>query len=119
MDSEKTQPTTGVDCVVLLLCPFCGHNAAINEGFDIDCESTTAWISCSFCDAKYGPIYPDSKQEVIDWAQEWNARRTDGLERWIEGEIEKLSVNVRSYHRECALRECHVQLKKLLNGLGL
>ena len=77
--------------IVLLPCPFCGHRASVKEGFDIDCESTIAWISCSGCDAKYGPFYPDSKQDVIDWAESWNNRRSDGLRKWIKAECEKHS----------------------------
>jgi hypothetical protein len=30
----------------LFLCPFCGSKAEVKQGFDIDCESTTAVIEC-------------------------------------------------------------------------
>ena len=97
---------------VLLLCPCCGHKAEIEHAKD---EYGSQWsIECESCGLG---LATGISAEYI--AKAWNARRTDGLERWIEGEIAKLGTDARSYYRERALRECHVQLKKLLNGLGL
>jgi hypothetical protein len=98
--------------IVLLLCPCCGHRAELE---DLPDEYGPQWsIECDGCGLG---LTTGVSAEVI--ANAWNARRTDGLERWIESEIAKLGVDARSYYREQALRECHVQLKKLINGLGL
>lgn len=112
MTTEKTPPRTSVHSIILLLCPCCGHRAELE---DIPDEYGPQWsIECDGCGLGLTTgISPD----VI--ARAWNARRTDAFKRWIEGEIAKLGVDVMSYHRGRALRECHGQLKKLLNGLGL
>jgi len=60
--------------VVLLPCPFCGGNARIEEGFDIDCESTTATIYCTGCEAMFGPEYPDDIGDVVEFMGRWNNR---------------------------------------------
>lgn len=109
---NKSGTDPSVDRVVLLLCPCCGHRAELES--DSDDYGKMHQIECTGCGLS---LITSISVEVI--ANAWNARRTDGLERWIEGEIDKLGTNVRSYYREQALRECHVQLKKLLNGLGL
>lgn len=89
--SEQNKPDTvpSVDDVVLLPCPFCGVSPLLEQSFDIDCESTTAWITCEGCDCKYGPLYPDTKQDVIDWMEGWNKRRSDGLRNWAKAELAK------------------------------
>lgn len=58
----------------LLPCPFCGSTARWVEGFDIDCESTTATIVCDCCSAKSGVFYPDNRDELPAMASEWNNR---------------------------------------------
>ena len=60
--------------VVLLPCPFCGGNARIEEGFDVDCESTTATIYCEGCEAMFGPEYPDDIEDVVEFMGRWNNR---------------------------------------------
>ena len=76
--SENKQHAENLDASVgstaLLPCPFCGCAAGIHQSFDVDCQSTTAWIECGDCDCKYGPLYPETKQDVIDWMQKWNRR---------------------------------------------
>jgi transcription elongation factor Elf1 len=58
----------------LFPCPFCGSKAEVKQGFDIDCESTTAVIECLDCVCSYGPIYPDDEQDVLDLVFDWNER---------------------------------------------
>jgi hypothetical protein len=112
MSKNESVDAASMHPIVLLLCPCCGHRAELE---DIPDDYGPQWsIECVGCGLG---LTTGISADVI--ARAWNARRTDGLERWIEGEIAKLGVDVRSYHRERALRECHVQLKKLLNGLGL
>jgi|688.fasta_scaffold10512_9 Lar family restriction alleviation protein len=59
----------------LLPCPFCGNNAELQELFDIDTESTQALIACNSCEAKFGPIYPDSQEDVQYLIEDWNTRK--------------------------------------------
>jgi len=112
MEPRSNLKATSVDDVVLLPCPCCGHRSEL-EGIPDDYGPQWS-IECDRCGLG---LTTGISAEVI--VNAWNARRTDGLERWIEGEIAKLGVDTRSHDREQALRECHDQLKKLINGLGL
>jgi hypothetical protein len=58
-------------------CPLCGATANIYEGFDIDCESTTATIECTKCPIMFGPMYPDTKHDVVRMIERWNKRNGD------------------------------------------
>ena len=58
-------------------CPLCDCDAELHEGFDIDCESTTALITCTACPVNYGPIYPDTKADVVEFVERWNRRDGD------------------------------------------
>jgi transcription elongation factor Elf1 len=53
-------------------CPNCRGEIVLSQSFDVDCQSTTALIECSECNYKFGPMYPNTKQDVIEWIQEWN-----------------------------------------------
>lgn len=55
-------------------CPLCNSPVAIREGFDVDCESTTAVIECTACPLWYGPDYPDDKKDVVKFIGRWNTR---------------------------------------------
>lgn len=59
-------------------CPLCEAEAKIREGFDIDCESTTATIECTECFIQFGPIYPDTKHDVVKLIRKWNTRKSGG-----------------------------------------
>ena len=59
-------------------CPLCGTKAKILEGFDIDCESTTATIECTECLIQFGPVYPDTKHDVVKLIRKWNTRKSGG-----------------------------------------
>ncbi len=82
MDSEKTQPTTEVDCVVLLPCPFCGEQA-VEDDEEVGTQ-TKHWVCCSCCNAMVYSFVSAKRA-----AQAWNNRRASGLVNWIDGERRK------------------------------
>ena len=55
-------------------CPLCDCDCELHEGFDIDCESTTAMITCTACPIVFGPIYPDDIADVVKFVKRWNDR---------------------------------------------
>lgn len=50
----------------------CGGKAKIEQGFDVDCESTTATIFCEKCDIEFGPEYPNNINDVVEFMESWN-----------------------------------------------
>lgn len=56
-------------------CPLCDSIARIREGFDIDCESTTAVIECTTCPLWFGPHYSNNKHDVVRFIGIWNTRK--------------------------------------------
>lgn len=55
-------------------CPLCNGPVELVEGFDVDCESTTAKIGCLDCEIEFGPHYSDDKQDVVRFIGRWNNR---------------------------------------------
>ena len=94
-------------------CPSCGHRAALREDRH---DFGIVWsIECVDCGLM---IEGSDKQKVID---AWQRRRTDGMIRWLDAEIEKCDesrLSVMNVRRN-ALRECKQQLLKLLDGMGV
>jgi len=71
MDSEKTQPTTEVDCVVLRPCPFCGMDDVTIDRTDYESEFGDAFyeVACGRCDIEGpGGFTPEEA------ADRWNRR---------------------------------------------
>jgi len=64
MPKGKTVPTTKVDCVVLLPCPFCGEEAVEDEE-DVG-NQTKYWICCSYCNATFYS-FTSMKRAVMGW----------------------------------------------------
>lgn len=73
-DNQREILVPKISDIILLPCPFCNGDAKIEEGFDIDCESTTAAIFCEDCKATIGPQYPDNIQDVVKLIDQWNTR---------------------------------------------
>ena len=94
-------------------CPCCGHRAELRE------ERTDYgdWytIECLGCGLM---IDGSDKQEIID---AWTRRRTDGMIRWLDAEIEKCNESRVSglSIRRGSLLQCKKQLVKLLDGMGV
>ena len=97
-------------------CPCCGHRAELRE------ERTDygiVWtIECFWC----GLMIEGSKKEAV--INTWNSRRTDGMIAWLDAEIEKWRhLNgvqlLHAVNRRDALRQCKMQLLKLLDGMGV
>ncbi len=64
-----------ISAIPLALCPLCDARVKLIEGFDIDCESTTAVIECTACPLWFGPHYPDNKHDVVRFIGRWNTRK--------------------------------------------
>lgn len=64
-----------ISSIPLQPCPLCDSLVRLKEGFDIDCESTTAVISCTACPLEYGPHYPNNKHDVVRFIVRWNTRK--------------------------------------------
>lgn len=104
-----------VSDIVFIPCPICGSEVSLEQSFDVNVESTTAWIMCSGCDMKYGPLYPDTKRDVIEWAQEYNKQRITGLLNWVNAEIKKAPGTVGPFPRLRALTEVRKMIQRLFN----
>ena len=97
----------------LKLCPCCGHRAELREERH---DYGIVWtIRCIDCDLM---IEGSCRQKVID---AWQRRRTDGMIRWLDAEIEKCDESRVSglSIRRGALLQCKKQLLKLLDGMGV
>ena len=84
-------------------CPLCDCDARLHEGFDIDCESTTAIITCTACAVSFGPMYPDAKADVVKFVERWNERLQGGSEDEDEQP---------GWCGHCACQSCHEAQRK-------
>lgn len=94
-------------------CPCCGHRAELaEERCDYGDWYTIECVDCGLM------IEGSDRQKIID---AWQRRRTDGMIRWLDAEIEKCrnTYCINNYMREKALRDCKKQLLKLLDGMGV
>jgi len=64
-----------ISAIPLKLCPLCDSRVELREGFDVDCESTTAVIECTECQLWFGPHYPNNKHDVVRLIDRWNTRK--------------------------------------------
>lgn len=66
-----------ISSIPLKPCPLCEGRVELQEGFDVDCESTTAVIECTECSLWFGPEYPDTAADVVRFIGRWNTRKVN------------------------------------------
>lgn len=59
--------------IAILPC-LCGGSASLIDGFDVDCESSTAEVCCDECGSSSGEIYPNTIDDVRKLVEQWNTR---------------------------------------------